>query len=173
MSMLTCAGRRPAPARDVTSVTKASARNWSNDRPLSGLARSAAIGGVEGGADHGVGFRVQGDVGVAHPGLPVGPAAQRALRPQPLRGGAPVTVEAAGDVGDVTFERIHRRRRRHRQQRLGVGDERSTDRFVDPRRDAGDRVDMPGRHRPGRQGVVQHRQLVTDGAAGGDDSHVA
>ena len=120
MSTLTCAGRRPAPARDVTSVTKASARSWSNDRPLSGLARSAAIAASNGGGDHGVGFGVQGEVGVAHPGLPVGPAAQRSLRPQPLRRGEPVTLEAAGEIGDVTFERVHRRRRRHRHQRLGL-----------------------------------------------------
>ena len=56
-------------------------------------------------------------MGVAHPGLPVGPAAQRSLRPQPLRGGEPVALQAAGEIGDVAFERIHRRRRRHRHQR--------------------------------------------------------
>ena len=109
MSTLTCAGRRPAPCRDVTSVTKASARSWSNDRPLSGLAPLRGDRRVEGGADHGVGFRVQREVGVAHPGLPVGPAAQRPLRPQPLGRGAPVALEPAGEIGDVTFERIHRR----------------------------------------------------------------
>ena len=32
---------------------------------------------------------------------------------------------------------------------------------------------VAGRHLPGRQRVVQHRQLLTQRAAGGDDAHVA
>ena len=38
---------------------------------------------------------------------------------------------------------------------------------------AAEAIDMARRDLTGCQGVVQHRQLVTQRAAGGDDSHVA
>ena len=86
---------------------------------------------------------------MAHPGLPVGPAAQRPLRPQPLSGGEPVTLEAADEIGDVTFERIHRRRRPPPATNdSACDDQRVADRLLDPGRDPGDRVDMPAATSP-------------------------
>ena len=109
----------------------------------------------------GVGLGVQRDVGVAQPGLAVGPPAQGPLPADPFPPGQPVVGgEAAGEVTHVAFEPVHRRHLGGLHELGCLLDQLLTHLGLDLPGDPGHRVDMAGSDRSSSERFVQvwHRR---------------
>ena len=167
MSTDTSAGRHPALRAPVTRSTRASACSCSQVRSsVSGVACSAATAASSAAEKRASASGSNTRWVWVMPGLVVEPAAQRSLPAHLfLPADAVVTRQASFEVADVTFERLHRRRTSGRDQRLAERGEIGLAGVVEVGGGAGDGVDMTGRHRPGRQRVVQLGHRRADVAA--------
>ena len=116
--------------------------------------------GVQDGGDAGVGLRVDGEMGVAQPGLPVVPPPQEALAADPFPlPQAVISRQAPGEVTDVAFEPVHRRHRRGLHQLGGLLHQLLAHIRLDLTGDPGHRIHMTSGHRPSSERVVQLRHL--------------
>ncbi len=111
---------------------------------------------------------------MTHPGDPVHPAPHATLLSQPVQLGYPVIAgQDPTEVADLPLERLHRhhhRRPDHRRlQILQFG----SCRLIELGGQAGEGVDMAGRHPPCGQGVMHRRQVGAHGGPPGSSLGVS
>ena len=111
--------------------------------------------------DAGVGFGVQREMGVAQPGLAVGPATQGPLPADPFPPAQSVVVrELPGEIANVPLEPIDRRIRCRLHEFGRLLHQLRTHPVVDLSGDTGDDVDVSSSHHPSSERLVQlgHRR---------------